>query len=181
LCSTSKLLEKLILKRILEIHEQNNVDITGQSQHEFKKGRSTDTLSTELQNLIARAMDGDELVMVASLDLSAVFDLVDVKLLIKRLKIIGLQDDVIELIREWLTNRFYYVDIYGKTSTLFDLLLGNVKRSILGPILYALFVSPLWDLIPCLSIADDSYLPKTNKVLPQLIKDMEKSLEARNN
>ncbi len=81
LCSTSKLFEKLILKRILEIHEQNNEDITDQSQHGFKKGRGTaSTLSAELQNLIARAMDGDEFVLVASLDLSAAFDLVDVKL-----------------------------------------------------------------------------------------------------
>ena len=178
LCSTSKLFEKLILKRILEIQELNNEDITGQNQHGFKKGRGTATLSAELQNMIARAMDGEEYVLVASLDLSAAFDLVDVKLLIKRLIIIGLPDDVIQLINEWLTNRYYYVDINGKTSTLFDLLLGTVQGSILGPILYALFVSPLWDVIPCLSFADDSYLLKSNKVLPQLIKDMEKSLEA---
>jgi hypothetical protein len=45
LCSISKLFEKLILKRILEIQKQNNVDITGQSQHGFKKGRGTATLS----------------------------------------------------------------------------------------------------------------------------------------
>jgi hypothetical protein len=70
-----------------------------------------------------------------------------------------------------------YVDINGKTSTLIDLFLGMVQGSILGPILYAIFVSPLWDLIPCLSFADDSYLPKSNKVLPQLLKDMKKSLE----
>jgi hypothetical protein len=43
---------------------------------------------------------------------------------------------------------------------------------------FALFASTLWDLIPCLSFADDSYLPKTIKVLQQLIKDMDKSLEA---
>ncbi len=38
----------------------------------------------------------------------------------------------------------------------------------------------LWDLIPCFSFALDSYLPKSNKVLPQLIRHMEKSLEAIN-
>ena len=37
LCSTSKIFEKLILKRILEIQEQNNIDITRLGQHGFKK------------------------------------------------------------------------------------------------------------------------------------------------
>ena len=57
LCSTSKIFEKLILKRILEIQESNNVDITGKNQHGFKKNRSTLTLGIQLQSLIARALD----------------------------------------------------------------------------------------------------------------------------
>jgi hypothetical protein len=60
ICSTSKLFEKFILQRILEIQEPDKVDRTSQSQHGFKKGKSTLTLSTELQNLIPRAMNDDE-------------------------------------------------------------------------------------------------------------------------
>jgi hypothetical protein len=56
-----------------------------------------------------------------------------------------LPGDVIKLINEWLTDRFYYIDINGCTSTLFEILLGTVQGSILGPILYALFVSSYWD------------------------------------
>ena len=66
----------------------------------------------------------------------------------------------------------------GKNSILFDLLLGTVQGSILGPILYALFVSPLLSLEFVLVFADDNYMPKVNSVLPQLIIDMEKTLEA---
>jgi hypothetical protein len=58
-----------------------------------------------------------------------------VDLLVKRLRIIGLPDDVVDLIKVWLMNRFYYVSIDGKNSVLFDLLLGTVQGSILGPVL----------------------------------------------
>ena len=65
--------------------------------------------------MIAKALDDDEYVAMASLDLSSAFDVVDVKLLIKRLGIIGLPDDVISLVENWLTGRFFYVDVDGIT------------------------------------------------------------------
>ena len=178
LCSTSKIFEKLILKRILEIQETNNVDITRQGQHGFKKKRSTSTLSVELQSIIARALDNDDYVLVASLDLSSAFDIVNVALLLKRLKKVGLPNDVIDLIKVWLMNRSYYVSIDGVNSVLFDLLLGTVQGSVLGPVLYAIFVSPLFDIKQVLSFADDSFNVESNKDKSTLIKDMEKSLEA---
>jgi hypothetical protein len=178
LCSTSKIFEKLILKRINEIQEVNNGDITRSGQHGFKKNRSTLTLSLELQSILARALDNDEFVLVASFDLSSAFDMVNIPLLLKRMSIIGLPHDVIELVRVWLTNRSYYVSVGGGNSCFFDLLLGTVQGSVLGPILYAIFVSPLFDIVPVLSFADDSYNISTNVNKNQLIKDMEKSLES---
>jgi hypothetical protein len=77
LCSSSK------LKRILEILRENNVNITGASQHGFKRGRSTTTLSAKLQSIITRALDKDKYVLVANLNLSAAFNVVSIKLQIK--------------------------------------------------------------------------------------------------
>ena len=162
---------------MLELHRENGVDITGNNQHGFKKGRGTSTLSIDLQSMIGSAMDKNEYALLSSLDLSAAFDLVDVKLLIKRLKIIGLPDDVINLIKEWLSNRSYYVDIDGDTSTIFGLLLGTVQGSILGPILYAIYVSPLFDKFCMLAFADDTFIPSWNVSLPLLIDDMQKKIE----
>ena len=71
------------------------VDLTGNCQHGFKKNGGTCTAGLQLQSMIARALDDDEYVAIASLDLSAAFDVVDVPLLIKRLRVIGLPDDVI--------------------------------------------------------------------------------------
>jgi hypothetical protein len=174
LCSTSKIFEKLILKRILEIQDNAGVDFTNKNQHGFKRKNSTSTLMAVLQSQIARALEDEDYVIVASLDLSSAFDLVDIDLLMKRLDLIDLPADVLRLIRAWLVNRSFYVSIDGTNSTLFDLLLGTVQGSILGPVLYGIFVSPLFDIETFLSYADDTFIPKCNNSLENLILDVEK-------
>jgi hypothetical protein len=181
LCSTSKIFEKLILKRILEIQDINNCDITGINQHGFKKGKSTATISLTLQSQIARAIDDDKFVLMSSLDLSAAFDVVNIELLLKRLKIVGLPTDVINLIEVWLKRRFFYVSINGENSTLFNLLLGTVQGSILGPILYAIFVAPLFEIEYLEGFADDMFIPREGSNITTLISEMERSLEKISN
>ena len=120
--------EKLILKRILAIQEENDTDITGPNQHGFKKGHSTSSISLTIQSIITKALEEEEYAAMASLDLSAAFDLVDVKLLLKRLVIIGLPEDLIGLIKVWLKNRTFYVSINGENSLMFDVLHQCYKK-----------------------------------------------------
>jgi hypothetical protein len=134
LCAGSKVFKKLILKRILEIKKDSNTDITGVNQHGFKKARSASTLTTKIQSQIPRALDEDNYVLLAILDLSTAFDIININLLLKRLNIIGLPQDVIDLVGVWLMERSFYVSIGGLNSLIFDLLLGTVQGSILGPI-----------------------------------------------
>jgi hypothetical protein len=147
LCSSSKFFFFFLLKRIQAIELQNDVDITGKQQYGFKKNHSTLSLGIQIQSLIARALEDDNFVLMASLDLSAAFDIVDVNLLIKRLEIIGLPSDLVSLIKVWLSDRCCYVGIYNKNSYFYDSLTGTVQGSILGPILYAIYVSPLFDTV----------------------------------
>ena len=91
LCSTSKLFEKLILKRIFNIEKSQGIDITGKEQHGFKRNQSTSTLSLQLQSLIARALDDDKNALMASINFGAAFYVVNIDLLIARLIIVGLR------------------------------------------------------------------------------------------
>ena len=178
LCSTSKVFEKLILKRIMELQDEKGVDFTGKQQHGFKKNHGTSTLGIQLQSIIARALDDSKYVLMASLDLSAAFDLVNVKLLIKRLYLIGLPKDVIELIKIWLTGRMFYVSIDGKNSIMLELLCGTVQGSILGPILYAIYVSPVFHVADMSNFADDNFIISWSESKVLLVNDMETKLEA---
>ena len=177
LCSTSKIYEKLILKQINYLEAVNKLDFTGKQQHGFKKTKSTATAGLILQSIIARATDENNYVLMASLDLSAAFDLVNVNLLVKRLKIIGMPKDLVKLIEIWLTDRTFYVEINGINSRVYNSIDGTVQGSVLGPILYAIYVSPLFDLTSLTNFADDNFIIEFNSKVNILIIDMEKKLE----
>ena len=151
--------------------------MTGKQQHGFKKNKSTATAGILLQSIISRAADNDTYVIMSSLDLSAAFDLVNVELLIKRLKIIGFPGDIIRLIRVWLTDRKYYVSLDDCCSAVHYSNTGTVQGSVLGPVLYAIFVSLIFDLTKITNFADDNFIIRWNKVLSKLIVDLEKDLE----
>jgi hypothetical protein len=97
--------------RILEIEEQAGISLTGANQHGFKKERSTITASVEIQSRVSALMDQDQYVAMASLDLSAAFDVVNVDLLLVRLRKMGLPTDVINLLESWLKDRQCYVEV----------------------------------------------------------------------
>jgi hypothetical protein len=70
--------------------------------------------------MIARALDSDEYVIISSLDLSSALSYGHQT----TNTMIGLPANVAELIRGWLVDIFYYVNIDGDRSVLFDPLIG---------------------------------------------------------
>jgi hypothetical protein len=94
-------------------------------------------------------LDDEDNILVASLDLSLAFDLVNINLMLKRLRIMGLPNVEVSLISVYLKEHSFYVSIDGYNSILFDLLLGTVQGSILGPVFHAIFVSPIFDIADC--------------------------------
>ncbi len=57
--------------------------------------------------MISRALDDDKFILVASLDISSAFDVVDIKLPIKFLKKVGLPSYIMDLITVWLMDRIF--------------------------------------------------------------------------
>ena len=86
LCCTTKIFERLILNKISKLEKLNEINMAGEQQHGFSKGKSMATAGLLIQSMISRALDDNQLVMLASLDLSAAFDIVNVDLLIERLR-----------------------------------------------------------------------------------------------
>jgi hypothetical protein len=58
-----------------------------------------------------------------------------------------------------------------------DLKCGTIQGSILGPILYAICISPLFDLLKLTKFADDKFVIKWSNCMTALISNMEKDLE----
>ena len=65
----------------------------------------------------------------------------------------------------WWGGRSFYVQIGDDHSAMFDSDVGTIQGSILGPILYALFISPLFDLTQITNFADDNFYIEWNSDL----------------
>ena len=82
-----------------------------------------------IQFLIARAVDGDMSALMASLGLIPAFYIVNIELLLKRLKITGLPPDCITLISLWLARRNFYLSLNGNNSFGYSSSVGKVQES----------------------------------------------------
>ena len=85
--------------------------------------------------------------------------------------------DLVKLIEVWLTDRKIYVEVDGQVSRILDTADGTIQGSVLGPILYAIFVSPLFDLVNLTNFADDNFILEFNSKINDLIINMEAKLE----
>ena len=157
LCASSKVFERLVLNQILNIKKEDGVDIFGKMQHGFRKGRSTVTAAIKLQACLAESMDDNNYMAVASLDLKAAFDVINIEQLMKCLERIGILGDLLEILKSWLTDRTAYVEESGICSPYIRVDCGTVQGSILGPVLFNLFTSPLIRAEKMLANADDNY------------------------
>jgi hypothetical protein len=84
------------------------LNLTGVQQHGLKHAKSTLTAGLKIsQSILSRAINSDKYALMANIDLSAAFDLVNIKLLIKHLKTIELLSDFVRLIELWLSHRSF--------------------------------------------------------------------------
>jgi hypothetical protein len=134
------------------------------------------TAAMSIQSKLTQLLENNNYAMMASLDLSAAFDVVNTDLLVARLTVIGLSKDFINIIEEWLTNRNAYVEVEQTNSMFFPIQCGTVQGSVLGPILFSLFISPIYELEEMVSYADDSYIIVGDKTKEASKTLLEKSL-----
>ena len=99
------------------------------------------------------------------------------KLLIKRLQILGVPDYVISLIEAWLSDWACYHTVNGVSSRVIDLSHGTIQDFILGPILYTIYVSPLFDLTDLTNFADENSIFEWKNTIPELIDIIQLKLE----
>ena len=92
-------------------------------------------------------MDEGNLCLLGLLDLSAAFDTVDNNILIARLNsTFGISGAVLDWFRSYLNDRKQFVNLSGGKSRLSDVRCGIPQGSILGPLLFILYTSPVTDI-----------------------------------
>ena len=130
---------------------------------------------------IRTALDNDKIVCGVFLDLQKAFDTVDHNILLKKLDIYGIRGIANKWFKSYLTNRYQFVSINGYSSDKMKVTYGIPQGSILGPLLFLLYINDLNTAIKIGSIrhfADDTNLIIKNNPAKKLTRDLNMELRS---
>jgi len=174
----SKILEKVVAKR-LRSHISTN-DLSNVFQSAYKQFHSTETALLKVHNDINLNIDKGKVTALTLLDLSAAFDTIDHSILIKRLALwYGISGRALNWFSSYLTDRHQAIKIGNCFSAVSPTSCGVPQGSVLGPLLFTLYTTPLSFVIQSHNLehhlyADDTQIyislatPDTNRSLNQL-------------
>jgi len=173
-CITCKLLEHIISSHLHQYLEKKN--ILADCQHGFRSGRSCETQLVFTFNDLATNKENGEITDVIILDFSKAFDSVNHRKLLFKLERYGISHKIVKWVKNFLYNRKQLVVVDGVSSDCCEVLSGVPQGSVLGPLLFLLYVNdlPLTVSSECRLFADDALLYNTRKRNNVLQEDLNK-------
>ena len=142
----SKILEKIVANQLLTVLDEHF--IFDKFQSGFRQKHSTETALLRVSNDLMMAADDGECSVLVLLDLSAAFDTVDYSIMLDRLRDwVGVTGSALNWFSSYLTGRGFSVAIGSHISDSVPLSCGVPQGSVLGPLLFALYMLPLGKII----------------------------------
>ena len=137
----SKIFERIVFDQTYNYFTKNKLLYT--SQYGFRKQHSTELAAVELVDRVAHYLDSGKLPISIFLDLSKAFDTLNHTILLKKLAYYGLNGTSLDWFRSYLSDRSQYVDYDGTTSISLPLTTGVPQGSILGPLLFIIYMNDI--------------------------------------
>ncbi|XP_050297638.1 probable RNA-directed DNA polymerase from transposon BS isoform X1 [Anthonomus grandis grandis] len=138
----SKIIETVIKRRMMSFIEKYiSYDLY---QYGFLKNSSTLSATIDLLNYVSANLDQGKIVIAVFVDLRKAFDVVNHDILLNKLEEMGFRGSALSLIGSYLLNRRQYVHVNNKESNILTFNCGVPQGSVLGPLLYSLYVLSLW-------------------------------------
>ena len=167
-----KILERIIYSRLYSFFSEDN--ILYKKQFGFQKQHSTDHAIVHLVNEIFKSFENNCYTLSVFIDLTEAFDTVDHNILLKKLFHYGVRGNNLKLLQSYLQNRKQYIACENFSKTEFkNVVYGVTQVSILGPLLFLIFINDLCHLTPLLEailFADDTNLFYLHNNVKELFK-----------
>ena len=165
----AKLFEKCLHGSISEYLDSHN--FINKNQFGFRKHHSTEFCIMALLNLLSVKLDQGYYVLTIFLDFTKALDCIDKQILYDKLiNKFNFSDVAAKYILSYLTNRKCFVNIDGAKSSQNVIPFGVPQGSILGPLLFLIYINDLPSFLSCnvFLYADDTTLVICSRDIPQM-------------
>ena len=166
----SKLMEKIVAGQMIKY--LNKYKILYEHQYGFRPGRNTSQPLLQLINKVYQGLNSKDYEYTISvfIDLRKAFDTCNISILLKKLEHYGFRGISLKWFSSYLNERTQYVEINGEKSSLKKITHGVPQGSVLGPILFLIYINDLPNAIEIFSslFADDTIFVNSNKDLKVL-------------
>jgi len=177
LCILSKIFEILMCKRMKGYIEQ--FSLLSKSQFGFRQNCSTVDAIAQFLDSVCDAIDHREYLVSVFIDFQKAFDTVDHGILIRKLHALGFRGPVSDWLRSYLSNRKQCVSVDGSRSQLLNINRGVPQGSILGPLLFNLYINDMHAAtgLNILHYADDTTVFLSGIDVQRVVNDVNKELD----
>ena len=174
LSSLGKLFEKLLHKRMVKFCDKEKISTS--TQYGFSSKRScVDTISTVTDN-IRTEIDRKSFGQICFIDLQKAFDTLDHIILLNKFEKYGFRGPIYHIVKSYLDNRWQFVTSDCSISSKQRIRTGVPQGSVLGPLLFLLYINDLHQVIKDSRIAmfadDTTVLNAGDKISPLITQDL---------
>ena len=162
------------------MHFLDKYNILYENQFGFRKNRSTDMAIQTLVDKFHETIEKDELMVGIFIDLSRAFDTISHDILLRKLHFYGIRGTSLKWIEDYLSNRKQYVQYNNSKSAMGNITIGVPQGSILGPLLFLIYVNDLSNIskkLSCILFADDTNIFVTGKTLVEISRTINSELK----
>ena len=142
-----KTMERLITRHISDYLEEHA--LLTDHQFGFRSGRSTTDQLLIVYETVSGIVDNGGTVDVIYFDYSKAFDVVNHEILLTKLRSIGIKGEILAWISSFLTDRTLQVCVKGHTSRPRSVLSGVPQGSVLGPLLFLVYINHIASQLSC--------------------------------